>query len=188
MIPDSLMKPLSGILSGAEFGLNLLNARNQRRMADQDRRMARENRRMAGENRLMAGTMDRLRQTMITRQARTDTSERLERFRIAAGSQRAAIGAMGIGGGRTARLFQQQAQRTFQRAQDAADMQQSMQRFQSRLQRHQETAQSWMQSAQARTQASQARARAAQSRINMFSAAINFGDQMMQAGQPGQVT
>lgn len=171
MMPDSLP---SMILSGAEFGLNLLNARNERRMADQDRRMARENRRMAG-------TMDQLRQTMITRQARVDTSERLERFRTATGSQRAAIGAMGIGGGRTARLFQQQAQRTFQRAQDSADMQQSMQRSQSRVQMFQ-------QSAQARMQASQARARAAQSRINMFSAAINFGDQMNTIREQGQVT
>lgn len=147
------------ILSGAEFGLNLLNARNERRMADQDRRMGR--------------TMDRLRQTMITRQARVDTSERLERFRSATGSQRAAIGAMGIVGGRTARLFEQQAQRTFRQAQDSADMQQSMQRSQSRIQRFQ--------------QASQARARAAQSRINMFSAAVNFGDQLNTIHEQGQV-
>lgn len=147
------------ILGSAELGLNLLTARGQRRAADESRRTARAE--------------DRLRQVMITRQARVDTSERLERFRAASGSQRAGLAAMGVAGGRTARLFQQQAQLQFQRAQGMADAQTSAQRSQSRVQHRQ--------------QAAQARAQAAQSRVNMFSSALQFGQQAYQVAEQEEV-
>ena len=153
------MKGATGILEAAEFGLNLFNARAARRSARETRRLA--------------VAEDRLRQTMISRQARVDTAERQERLREATGSQRAALGSMGVAGGRTARLFQQQAQLQFRRSQDMADAQTSMQRRQSTVQRFQTSA--------------AARRQGAQAMVDLFGQTIGQGQRIAQTMQQGAV-
>lgn len=135
------------ILAVASFGTDLLGAAQVRRDARHTIRLARSE--------------DRLRQTMISRQAGADSRERVDRFRQVVGTQNAAIASMGVVGGRTARLFRQQAQVRFQDAQAGADAQTSAQRSQSRMRRSQAIA--------------GARRQQFQSTVNLLGSAIELG-------------
>src|SRR5690625_7512667 len=66
----------------------------------------------------MAGRMERM---QLRHQARLDASQRHRQLSQVLGTQRAALSAGNIGGGRTARLLAAQSQLHARRAQDAAD-------------------------------------------------------------------
>jgi hypothetical protein len=104
-------------LFAAQAGVNLLSARSSGAAAGQAIGQ------QIGAARI-EGTMERI---QLERQARLDASLRTERFSQAMGSQRAALGAAGVSGGRTARMLETQSRLRYQRAQGEADFTTMMQ-------------------------------------------------------------
>ena len=109
----------------------------------------------------MAGRMERM---QLRHQARLDASQRHRQLSQVLGTQRAALSAGNIGGGRTARLLAAQSQLNARRAQDAAD-------FGTRMA---EQASQYRERSQVRGFQRRARDAALQGGLNLFGDFIDF--------------
>ncbi len=147
------------MLFAAQQGVNLLRQREQMRTAGARTGQA------IGQARI-EGSMERM---QLDRWARQDARDRSERLAQAMGSQRAAMGAANVAGGRTARLLRVRSQLRAREAQDRADMQTLTQRQASEFREQQ----------QVRGLRQQARQTRRQARLNLFGDAIGAGQQGM---------
>lgn len=131
-------------LLAAQAGTNILQSQMQRRAASAQAEL--------GTARAeLAGSMERI---QIRRAAEADARQRTQRLAETVGSQRAAMGAAGVGGGgRTARLMRMRTQVKGRHEQDQADMQRQMQEDASRFRERSQISDMRAQARQARTQA-----------------------------------
>jgi hypothetical protein len=145
------------LLLAAEVGMDLFAARSQLKQAG----------RAAGFGIGMArleGAMERM---QLQRSARDDAAARVSNLRSVTGAQRAALGAAGVAGGRTARLLELDSQLQFRRAQDAAD-------FQTRMAT---TASEFRERTTISSMRAQARQAGRQAQVDMFGSILRAGQQ-----------
>jgi len=129
------MTTSADLLQAAEVGADLLQAYGQ---VQQTRRFA--------SSASFAGRMQR---RQLRQAGQMQAAESAENLREVLGSQRAALGSGGIAGGRTARMFEQEARSQTLRGQQAHSMQRLLRRQQSQLQGQRARSQARMQRLQA---------------------------------------
>lgn len=110
---------MAWVMGAVTFGASLLGHEEQKDSAKFGKRLS--------------GAAERINRRVIEIRAREDTEDRQRRLQSTLSSQRAAMGAMGIAGGRTARLFELQARSAAGREQFAADIATTTQLAQSQL-------------------------------------------------------
>lgn len=145
------------VLLGAQVGVNILQFGMQRRAAS-----ARAG--LASAQAEFSGTMERM---QMRRRGEVDSRQRTERLAQTMGSQRAALGAAGVAGGRTARLLEMRSQVQRRFAQDVADENLRMGVDASRIRQRSGQSAIRAQARQARTQAT----------LNLLGSAVDAGQQ-----------
>lgn len=111
------MSTASFLLAGAQIGMSLFQAREQQAAARQTAEMEAQRQAMGAGRAAFSGAMER---GQLATQFAHESSLRRRGFATALGAQRAATGAAGVIGGRTAQMAEAQSQAAFTREQAMA--------------------------------------------------------------------